>query len=945
LRFYYQKTVTTAERMIVGFSKTTDNITAFAWRDTIYPTERNIWYEYLDYAVEQDVKYIAIQNAPEGNRGYLYIDVLSIEEIPAKDAAMEEIIYPDVLGIDLTSSEDITVRIKNYGSDPLQPFTLSYAVDNGAVVSESVSDTAIPSNGEYVYTFNQKVDLSASGSHSVKAWVTQAGDNININDTLTREMDVVVCKVSFPYVQNFESKLEVANCLTAVAPNASNTMELIDYNGFSGQNYYRFSAYNSTGGGYEQILIFPEFPANKIKDMSFYYRHQSVLEGGRGNFRVGYSTATSNVSDFTWYDEVTQQTTSWTLYSKEDIPYNAKYIAVRFNPTANGNRLWIDSVVINGRNAVQNDLSVQNITYPLSDNSNLSSSEYVTVTLRNFSNVEAAEAGSYKMYISVNENIVLAEDGTLELLPTETAVYTFATGIDLSDFTSYNIKVWAEIAGDEELTNDTAAKTVRNIDCIVYNFPYLFDFQEVGVNFLDCWRLVMDEPNNANGAHTQVSDEGGNYFWRFASYLAPGGSGLSAMSLISPALSATIEDKIISFNYKTSIQGYSDVEKFAAGYIAAGGEQVWFDTVSCTNDGWLTYENSIPGNAKNAVIRYLSKDEAYLFIDSIKIDVAVVIPVRDLRVTAMGALPASIEFMQGDMATVPVTVSVRNDGDILMPFTAGFGYKVVKNSNDVIESVYEGYSESIVVGSEFDYIFSDSVSFVSEGVYTVYAWVEVENNLHSDTVQAEITVTVQPLPVKDLRVTAISGLSEKIIIRTGEISVHAPIITVRNDGDSLLPSTVGFGYKVVKNSDSITSAHEYYIKGIAAGSEFNYIFNSYIFFGDSGAYKVYAWAEVDDNLHNDTVETEVTVEVTFTTDNGMLSSAPKASVYPNPSNGHFTVNVANGTIVEIINTNGIVLDRRTVSGVSEFWLRAKGLYLLRFIDEKGRTSTQRLVVK
>ncbi|MDR0763432.1 MAG: T9SS type A sorting domain-containing protein, partial [Bacteroidales bacterium] len=945
LRFYYQKTVTASERIVVGFSETTDDITAFTWKDTIYPPERNIWYEYLNYAVQQGVKYIAIQYTPEGNRSYLYIDFLSMEEIPAQDAAMEGIISPAVLGVDLTSSEDITVRIKNSGSNTLQPFTLSYAINNGTVVSETVSDTAIPSNAEYVYTFNTKADLSASGSYSVKAWITQAGDNININDTFTKEVNIVVCKVSFPYVQDFESELEVDNCLTAIAPNSANTMGVIDYSGFSGQNFYRFSAYNSTGGGYEQILVFQEFPTDKIKDISFYYRHQTNLEAGTGNFSTGYSTKTSSVSDFTWDDEVTQINIDWTRYSKENIPYNAKYIAIRFNPTVNGNRFWIDNVVIDGRNAVQKDLAVQDITYPLSNNSNLSASEYVTVTLKNFSNVEAVTAGSYKMYISVDNTVAAVEDGSLDLLSGEAATYTFATGIDLSEFTSYDIKVWAEIAGDEEPTNDTATKTVQNIDCIMSSFPYLFDFQALGVNFLDCWRLVMDEPNNANGASTGVYNDGGNYFWRFSSYSAPTGSENYFMSLISPTLASTAEDKIISFNYATSVQGYLDEEKFAAGYIAMGGEYVWLDTVSATNDDWLTYTNSIPGNAKNAVIRYLSEDEAYLYIDSIAIDVAVVVPVRDLRITAIDALPADIVLTEGEVVDIPVTISVRNDGDILLPFTAGFGYKVIRNSDDTVESVYEGCARSIAASDEFNYTFSDSISFGSAGVYTIYAWTEVENNLHNDTVRTETTVTVEALPVKDLRVTAISGLPTEIMLEAGQVFIVVPNITVRNDGDTLLPSEAGFSYRIFKNYQEINNVNEEYIYGIAAGSEFNYSFNSSVFFGDSGIYKVYAWAEVEGNLHNDTVEVEVTVTKTFNVDNEILPSTLEISVYPNPSNGHFTINAASGTTIEIINANGIVLDRKKVLGVSEFWLRTKGLYLLRFIDEKGRTSAQRLIVK
>jgi hypothetical protein len=376
-------------------------------------------------------------------------------------------------------------------------------------------------------------------------------------------------------------------------------------------------------------------------------------------------------------------------------------------------------------------------------------------------------------------------------------------------------------------------------------------------------------------------------------------------------------------------EGYS--ESIAAGYEFS---YTFSDSVSFGNEGvykvyaWAELTDNLSSDTVEA-----------------EVTVTVILPpVIDLRVTAISGLPPSIVINEGEVSTVAVTISVKNDGDTLIPSAAGFGYKIVKNSQE-IRSVYEGYTKGIAANNAFNYVFYNSVSFSDEGVYKVYAWTQVEDNLHNDTVEAEVTVTFTAVaPVVDLRVTAVSVVPANIEIREGRTVTVPVTVSVRNDGSLLPPLAAGFGYKVINGSGNVVkSVFETFSEGITAGGTLNYTFSDSIAFGETGIYKVLSWTKVSGNIHHDTAETEVVA--TFVTGNQTLSSAAKVGVYPNPSNGNFTVNTAERVTMEIISANGVMLERRDVSGVSEFSLRTKGLYLLRFIDEKGRTSTQRLIVK
>ncbi|MFH0866050.1 MAG: choice-of-anchor J domain-containing protein [Bacteroidota bacterium] len=104
----------------------------------------------------------------------------------AVDAGVVSIIAPsnDTTCV-LSAAENIIVSIMSFGTDSIWNFDVSYQINSGIVVTETISDTLIPF-GTLLYTFTSTEDLSAVGAYVIKAYTSVAGDLDNANDTTTK---------------------------------------------------------------------------------------------------------------------------------------------------------------------------------------------------------------------------------------------------------------------------------------------------------------------------------------------------------------------------------------------------------------------------------------------------------------------------------------------------------------------------------------------------------------------------------------------------------------------------------------------------------------------------------------------------------------------------------------------------------------------------------------
>ncbi len=129
---------------------------------------------------------------------------INITSPSADDMGVTEIQAPQT-GCGLTNAEDVIIKITNFGSNSQSSFQVSYQINGGTVVNETVSSTIAGSGGNMVYTFVQKADLSTPGTYTIKAWTTLTGDNTPINDTTTITIISLPTLNTFPYVEDFST--------------------------------------------------------------------------------------------------------------------------------------------------------------------------------------------------------------------------------------------------------------------------------------------------------------------------------------------------------------------------------------------------------------------------------------------------------------------------------------------------------------------------------------------------------------------------------------------------------------------------------------------------------------------------------------------------------------------------------------------------------------------
>ncbi|MDR0620172.1 MAG: T9SS type A sorting domain-containing protein [Bacteroidales bacterium] len=740
LSFYYNNNNKANEILKVGYSSTTSNLSDFVWDESINQTAFNGWQQYYKNNIETDIKYIAVLYAPNASRYNVYVDDLSIFETADNDGQTLEIVAPNAEGTDLTNSETITVKVKNMGRLVLTVFNASYAIGENTPVTEPVRGVSIAPGATYEYSFTAKADLSALGNHTLKAWVDVAGDENKTNDTVTKDITVITCAFSFPYTQNFENAIEM-NCLKGVSANSPNA-SLLGRHAVSAQdrlqgNYvWRFSGNQSVSADEQtktQTLIFPEMPAggDTLKNISFYYKSSTSYY--TADLLVGYSITTNDTNEFTWYDPVTA-TTNWNLYKKENIPTGAKYIAVRFVTLKTQYiDLYIDSVVITGKKAVANDLAVSEITYPTSNSANLTSDEKVMITLKNNG---FAAAASYKIHISVNGAPALSENVTTEVPAYSSQSYTLTTGIDISGFNVYAIKVWAEIAGDADNSNDTAYKTVVNTDCTV-TLPYTQGFESSDI--LPCWQLATNSPNS-NASKWNVGwgifsgfKHGGDSAFRFYSDGVTGAQ--TGQVLISPELPATTNAKELHFYYGVN---KNTEELLTVGYSITTNDPnafIWADTLKIpekSSNKWFEYIAYLQTDVKYFAIRYYSSNKYYAYIDDLKISE---IPTTDASFEDFAAPLSGVDLSE----TENIKVMIKNNGVEILDSAVVY---ISVNGGEAMSEIARNLN--LPFGSETIYNFTNTVDLSHDGDYKLKAWVSVagDNNHENDTVAWNVTNVV-----------------------------------------------------------------------------------------------------------------------------------------------------------------------------------------------------------
>nr|NQU89309.1 S8 family serine peptidase [Bacteroidota bacterium] len=129
----------------------------------------------------QGQRAIAVQKSP-GTFDCHEVDAM-IESVPFADWG----VFQSCMDI---SDLSISVKIKNFGLEPIENPDLSFQLDGGAVVTETCSMIIAP-DSTYYYDFDEQIDISEIGNHILKVWIDYAPDQNPDNDLLEISLEVI----------------------------------------------------------------------------------------------------------------------------------------------------------------------------------------------------------------------------------------------------------------------------------------------------------------------------------------------------------------------------------------------------------------------------------------------------------------------------------------------------------------------------------------------------------------------------------------------------------------------------------------------------------------------------------------------------------------------------------------------------------------------------------
>ncbi len=130
------------------------------------------------------------------------IDDISIVEAQ-NDLALDQIINP-ASGCGLGNTTSISVKIKNYSNASINNIPVSYRINNGATITETIT-TPIAANTSLNYTFTTPANFSAFIDYTLETWAKYPLDTYAGNDTLQTSFHNSPIINTFPYLEGFEN--------------------------------------------------------------------------------------------------------------------------------------------------------------------------------------------------------------------------------------------------------------------------------------------------------------------------------------------------------------------------------------------------------------------------------------------------------------------------------------------------------------------------------------------------------------------------------------------------------------------------------------------------------------------------------------------------------------------------------------------------------------------
>lgn len=268
LKFNYFGGYAQTDEQLKIFIGTAPNATAMTTELAELNIENSQVAEYeLAFTVNSDdTYYIGFQalGTPEAYK-FIVVDHFYIEAYNELDAGVVAIINMNS-SCDL-GMKDITVSVSNYGSANLTNVPVSYTVNGGTAVTETIPVIDFDTTVEY--TFATQADLSVVGdTYVIGAYTSLTGDANTANDAAEDVEIINVETSSTPFINNFNNESTLLGWNIEDANHDGRTWSFYDENGEQYMGYNNSSENNADDYLFSTCI---DLSANNTYSLSFKY--------------------------------------------------------------------------------------------------------------------------------------------------------------------------------------------------------------------------------------------------------------------------------------------------------------------------------------------------------------------------------------------------------------------------------------------------------------------------------------------------------------------------------------------------------------------------------------------------------------------------------------------------------------------------------------------------
>lgn len=428
--------------------------------------------------------------------GYLQFDDIEVSYLLPVDVGVIAVTGP-VNGCELSSSENLQVQIKNFGSQTITSLTVAATVNGILIPEETITGITLASEATMLYTFTGEANFSSEQDYIVNAYTTLTGDLATSNNETTTTISKYepIDPSNNSWLMDFNPS-EATDQLILIPSGSAYQWEIATINN---NQVLEFFGLADPVNEWMLTSCFNLEQGQNYK-LKFWAENSAVAYTLKVNY-ANQRTVSALQSGVSIFDQALAPNSTLTY----DIPFTVPatgtyYFGFNVYGASDMDYLSLDNIHI----GIENDVAVSAITSPESD-CNLGM-ETVTATLLN-TGMEPAS----------NINLAYNLDGTIfngtytgTIAPGASASYSFT---DLGNFTAIgNHQLSAYVIGfDNNQTNDTIIKTVEHtlIPSSSFSVTATVNIGEIStITYTGCALANAQYDWNFDGASTNPSGQG-----------------------------------------------------------------------------------------------------------------------------------------------------------------------------------------------------------------------------------------------------------------------------------------------------------------------------------------------------------------------------------------------------------------------------------------------------